>query len=293
MKKVMLMVLLSVIIWVGCRPESAEQTVQTAAQTRLVVRTVPVGSEEIVQSYTLFGETKAFKDVDVFPRINGIAQSKTVSLGTRVEKGQLLATVKQDIPGMDFALYQIESPMSGVLTMDALEVGATVSPQRAVFRVSQQQPLAVQLNIPEALVNRIKMGQKMQVQFEAFPEKTFNGEIYEISPFLNQSSRSLAVRVKIDNPESILKPGMFAKAFLNVDRRQGLTVPLDALIRSGARRYVFKVQDGVAQKIPIQTGVIFDNRIEIISGLSEGDRIVVFGQSLLDDGMQVQEEDQV
>lgn len=293
MKKVILMVLSSVVMWYGCRPEAADQSVQTAGPGRLVVRTTSVQSEEISQDYTLFGEAQAFKDVDIFPRISGIAQSKTVSLGARVEKGQLLATVKQDIPGMEFALYQIESPMAGVVTMDALEVGSTVSPQRAVFRVSQQQPLAVQLNIPETLVHRIQIGQKLQVRFEAFPEKTFKGEIYEISPFLNQSSRSLYVRLRIDNPESILKPGMFAKAFLNVDRRQGLTVPLDALVRSGARRYVFKVQDGIAQKIPIETGVIFDNRIEIIRGLNEGDRIVVFGQSLLDDGMEVQEEDQV
>lgn len=291
MKNVVLMFLLSVIIWFGCRSESGDQTAQTAKETRLVVRTAPVQSEEITRDYTLFGEAQAFKEVDVFPRISGIAQSKAVGLGTRVEKGQLLATVKQDIPGMEFALYQIESPMFGVLTMDALEVGATVSPQRAVFRVSQQHPLAVQLNIPETLVNRIRIGQKLQVKFEAFPQKTFNGDIYEISPFLNQSTRSLAVRVKIDNPESILKPGMFAKAFLNLDRHQGLTIPLDALVRSGARRYVFIVQDGVAQKIPVQTGVIFDNRIEITSGLSEGDRIVVFGQSLLDDGMHVQEEE--
>lgn len=291
MKRMVSLSYLFFILIFACKPADDTETLKTSQEKIVFVKTVPVSLETVNQTYKLFGEAAAYKEVDIFPRINGIVQSKKAMLGDYVQQGQSLATVKQDIPGMDFALYTIESTMAGLITMDLLEVGSTVSTQRSVYKISQQNPAVVNLNVPEDLVSKIRIGQTLRVQFESLSETELAGEIFEISPYLIQTSRSLPIKIRIDNTPYKIKPGMFARAFLDTDKREGLTIPVDALLRSGVKNYVFKVENGLAQKQLVETGILLKGRIEIVQGLMENDRIVVFGQNMLDDGIKVEEKE--
>jgi membrane fusion protein (multidrug efflux system) len=275
----------------SCKSEKAAEQITAEKENVVAVKTVSVSKTLINQKYKLTGEAAAFKEVDIMPKINAVVQTKNAELGDMVKKGQVLATVKQDIPGLEFSVYNIESTIEGVITMDALEIGSTVSPQRSVYRISQQNPVYVNINVPENLIAKVKIGEKLTIQFDAFPDKDYTGKIVETSPVLNPVSRALQVRIKIDNPGYKIKPGMFGIAWLYTDQKEGLIIPVDALIRSGAKRYVYKIKNNTAEKIPVETGMITDSMIEVKSGVDKGDQIVVFGQNLLDDGTKVEVKD--
>jgi membrane fusion protein (multidrug efflux system) len=97
-----------------------------------------------------------------------------------------------------------------------------------------------------------------------------------------------ALKITINNPNLKLKPGMFARCYLKIGDHSGQVVPLDAIVRTGANRYVYRIDDGKAKEVRVQTGVILNETIEVQGELKPGDRVVILGQNLLEDGASVQ-----
>ncbi|MDZ7377348.1 MAG: efflux transporter periplasmic adaptor subunit, partial [candidate division KSB1 bacterium] len=95
------------------------------------------------------------------------------------------------------------------------------------------------------------------------------------------------VKISIDNPNLKLKPGMFARCYVKLGDHTGLVVPLDAIVRTGANRYVFRIDDGKAKQVRVQTGAMVNDLIEVQGDLKAGDQVVVLGQNLLEDGTEV------
>jgi Cu(I)/Ag(I) efflux system membrane fusion protein len=130
----------------------------------------------------------------------------------------------------------------------------------------------------------VRLGQKVQVRFNAYPERIFEGEVSFIYPTLSVETRTVKIRVDLPNPEGALKPAMYGTVALAAGSRgRGLTVPDSAVIDSGARRVVL-IERGEGRFEPraVTTGARADGYVEIREGVSAGERVVVKANFLID-----------
>ncbi len=286
MKKLFLFILIFIIsLNCGRRDESTKGTrVENEAVT---VKIAAVKEMIIAEQIKMTGEIAPIFQVDVFPRANGIVVSESVSLGDEVRKDQVLAEVQQDIPGMEFSNVKIEATTGGFVTSDLVEIGTRISVQSPIYTISGLRPIYMIAKVMESYLGQIKIGDDIAVEVDAYPVGRFNGRIAEISPIVDPISRTAEIKIALNNSKLQLKPGMFARAYLTVGSHSGLIVPLDAIVRTGANRYIFKIEAGRAKQVRVETGVIMQDEIEIQGNIKVGDQVVILGQNLLEDSVPV------
>jgi len=263
---------------------------ETKQLPKVIVTTVK--KEVVRQKEKAYGQTKPFKTIDVFSKVKGLVIKKDFELGQIVKSGDVLAVVRQDIPGMEFADYELAAPINGLVFQDFIEQGATVTVQRPAFSLAQLNPILIEVRVPEEWQTHLNLKQQPTVRFTALEGQQFTASFYHILPQHYLQTHSLIVQLKLENPNLQLKSNMFATVDFTFIERTALTIPTDALIRSGLEYFVFTVENNQAQKQFLQVGQIFAKRIEVVSGLNEGQKVVVFGQNLLDDGVSVEVEEQ-
>jgi RND family efflux transporter MFP subunit len=148
-------------------------------------------------------------------------------------------------------------------------------------------PLRLVLSVPAQYVASVQAGQVVEFVVEAFPGKTFQGEVTYVAPALEQASRSLTVEAIVPNADQGLRPGLFATARLMLpSRHQVFYVPESAVRRSGDISRVMVVRDSIAREQVVTVGDTTDGRVRVRTGLAEGD-IVVADASAVTDGMKV------
>jgi membrane fusion protein (multidrug efflux system) len=134
--------------------------------------------------------------------------------------------------------------------------------------------------MPERFVGQVKVGQRIEVTVEAYPGRRFAGEVFFVSPYVDPINRTALVKAQVPNPESQMKPGMFANLDLTLTVRESATVIPEAAITqvlTNEQAMVFAVVDGIAQMRRIRTGVRLVGAIEVREGLQPGDKVVVEG----------------
>jgi membrane fusion protein (multidrug efflux system) len=183
---------------------------------------------------------------------------------------------------------RITAPFDGVIGLRQVSAGEYVTPGQDLVSVEDIEPIKVDFRIPERLLSVVKPGQAIEVIVEAWPERTFEGEVYAIDPQINAEGRSIVLRARIDNEERLLRPGLFARVRLITERRQNaVLVPEQALVPQGGKRYVFKIVEGKVQRTEVEVGERRFGEAEILSGLAPGDVVVTAGQMKLQDGIAV------
>jgi membrane fusion protein (multidrug efflux system) len=287
MKKVFLIILIFfAFLSCGKRNDSAKKNIVEAKA--VTVKVASVQAMTIAEQIKITGEIAPLFQIEVFPRVNGIVVSEAVSLGKEVKKDQVLAEVKQDVPGMQFSNVKIEATNSGVITQDLVDIGSRVSVQKPVYTISGLRQIYMIGKVTESYVSQVKIGNTVLVEVDAFPVEQFDGKITMIEPVVDRLSHMAEIKITINNQNLRLKPGMFARCYLKVGDHSGLVVPLDAIVRTGANRYVYRIDDGKAKEVHVQTGVILNDMIEVQGDLNPGDQVVILGQNLLEDGTPVQ-----
>src|SRR4029077_19802643 len=145
------------------------------------------------------------------------------------------------------------------------------------------------LPVPESAVSRVHVGEAVDVRVSSLA-RTFPGRVARFAGKIQQTTRTMDTEVDVPNPALTLIPGMYAEVNLRVDERHNaLAVPLDAVDRSGSSARVYAVLPrGVIHIIPVTLGLENDQRVEVQSGLQEGDVVVVGRHAGLKDGQQVQ-----
>lgn len=272
----------------GCgQKSSAPGTEMIEKPAAIAVKAEPIQELPIAETLKFTGEVNAFSEVQIFPRVNGVITQEYVALGQAVKKGQTLAEMVQDIPGLEYLSVKIEATIDGHITMDMVEVGSRINLQQPAYQISQINRINVKAKINESVLGRIKTGDPVQVTVDAFPGETFNGRIADLSPLLDRVSRTAEAKITLANPRLRLKPGMFARIEIALDKQNALTVPVDAVIFSGLNPYVFAVKKNIARQVSVRTGALVDQKIVILGNIQAGDSVVVFGQNLLEDGASV------
>lgn len=183
---------------------------------------------------------------------------------------------------------EIRAPFGGVIGLRNVSVGDYVAVGQDLVALEAIDPLKVDFRIPEIYLAQIRTGQTLEIALDAVPDKTFAGTVYAISPLIDTGGRSIVMRAQVKNPGGQLRPGMFARVRLLLDTpAQALAVPEAALVPVGDDLFVFRVQDGRAERVQVEVGQRRDAHAEITAGLAEGDVIVVAGAQKLRDGVAV------
>jgi len=203
---------------------------------------------------------------------------------------------------MTYSENPVKAPVSGTITSFPYSIGATASPAAPLGQISSTGELEVQTNVAERFVSRIKRGQNAVITFDAYPGEKFNASVFEISPVLDTSTRTLKVKLRIEPSDAKIKAGMYARVRLITEQLKNvIVVPYNALVTRDDKFYVFTVErletDGsmveqhitpaVAHLQEITPGIHVDDKLEISNGLKVGNEIVERGQSLLNDGSKI------
>ncbi|MBT8762720.1 efflux RND transporter periplasmic adaptor subunit [Desulfohalobiaceae bacterium Ax17] len=186
--------------------------------------------------------------------------------------------------------HNIYAPCKGVVTARYVDPGNLSDTEIPVLRISNEKILKVETSIPERDFPFVRKGMEVTFHTDAYPEKAFSGQIAIVSPTLNPKSRTANIEIHIPNNDLTLRSGMFAHVRLYFGKKKALIISRDALnkVPGTGNYYVYVIKGQKAYLRNIQTGLKQGNRVQVISGLHEGEQIVVKGQNRLKDGVLVE-----
>ena len=196
---------------------------------------------------------------------------------------------------LDLSYTAIRSPIEGIMTLRNIEVGNMVTNNQVVASVAKFDPLLARIQVTEKDFGKITVGQTARITVEAAPEREFTGTVKMISPVVDPESGTVKVTVEIPRTDaSLLRPGMFASVYIITEtRRNTLVIPKKALVLEGEGNQVFTFETdpesgrGQAQRRRIEIGFTDSDRLEILSGLSQGEQVITVGQEGLRPGSSV------
>ena len=181
----------------------------------------------------------------------------------------------------------VKAPISGVITSKNISETNMVSAQSAPFVIEDMSKVTVDVNISEKLINVISQGQEVDVTIPTIGDYVIKGRIKTITPSAD-NTKTYPVKIEIDNGNGTIKPGMFAEIhFVESQKDNTIVVPRNTVLENGEDKYVYVIENGKAVKKNVETGVDNGDEIEIISGVSFGENIIVKGQSYVHDGSDV------
>ena len=186
-----------------------------------------------------------------------------------VNKGEVIVKLKSG---------NIIAPFSGVVGYTGLTEDIFVSDKTIIITLDDTKVIYSDIKIPENYSSVVKKGLPIEAKVSSFKNKIFDGEIDFISSRINADTRSLLTRIKIDNSELELISGSLLEVSIMFNIRNSLGVPDTSVIMEGEKAFVYKVTpENIANKIEVQIGNRSNGKIEILSGLNEGDIIVAEG----------------
>ena len=181
----------------------------------------------------------------------------------------------------------VRAPFNGVVAQRLVSPGATVGTNTPIVSLVSRD-VEIILQVEEARIGQVERNQQTQISVAAFPGQAFAGAVASISPTADPRSRTFSVRVYPTDPNNPLRDGMFAQVALQTGARQALLVPVQAVVNRSGRNIVFVVgADGRVQARDVQVGINDGQRIEVVSGLNDGDEVAISALDVLSDGTPV------
>jgi RND family efflux transporter MFP subunit len=160
--------------------------------------------------------------------------------------------------------------------------GVKVDQGQPLLKVMQYDQLLMDVKLPEKHLQEVTMNQVVQIANYNVAKDTIYGKISQISPVINADTRTFQSVLQIDNQKRLLRPGMFIKAFILSEKRDGtIVIPKETVISRQDGKVVFTVENGIATEKKITTGLENSDVIEVVSGLKVNDRLVISGYETL------------
>ncbi|HWA23745.1 MAG TPA: efflux RND transporter periplasmic adaptor subunit [Caulobacterales bacterium] len=193
----------------------------------------------------------------------------------------LIARIERD--GAPYPVFTITSPIAGAITALDVRQGMTVMPGASLATISGISPVWLIASVPQGDAGVARPGGRATATLPAYPGETFSGRIESVLPAADLATRTIEVRVGLDNPQGRLRPGMSGEVRIEqANAEPSLIVPMEAVIRTGTRTMVIVAGESGYVPTEVTLGHQTDNSIEIRSGLREGQRVVASGQFLID-----------
>ncbi len=183
----------------------------------------------------------------------------------------------------------ITAPRSGVIAKKYVQEGTFANISMPIINLADTTSLLAKINIGEAEIVNVHLGQEAVLKINAYGEREFIGKVTRISPVASLPARSFSAEITIDNSKNELKAGMFANAFITTKLRENVVViPQSAIVMREDQQTVYVVnKDNVLEQKLIKAGYTGEGKIEVLAGINEGDTIVVAGQNKLHEGVKV------
>jgi len=186
------------------------------------------------------------------------------------------------------AKTEIRAAFPGVMGLRQVSEGAYVAAGTDVVRLEKIDQLKLDFRVPETYVGRLQPGQAVRVLVDAYGAQNFGGSVYALEPAVDEGTRTLLVRARVANPQLKLRPGMFARVQVQLGvREKAVWVPEGAIVPRGQDSYVFRVVEGKAEQVKVQTGLRKVGEVEIAKGLAAGDLVVTEGTQRIGPGSPV------
>lgn len=225
-----------------------------------------------------------------FDRAVDLAKSNFISGQARdeAENNLKVAQAALALSEAKRAKMEIRAPFSGIVGLRSVSVGDYVKEGADIVNLESIDPLKVDFRVPEVFLKQVRTGQPLEITLDALPGRSYAGRILAINPLVDAAGRSIVIRAQVANPDTTLRPGMFARVRLITGERQdAIVVPEQALVPFGSDQFVFRVVDGKAQRVRVDIGQRGDGRVEIRQGLGPEDTVIVAGQLKVRDGVPV------
>ena len=206
---------------------------------------------------------------------------------------QLEGTLKANRARLGAATARLEdtvirAPFSGRVGLRRVSVGTLISPGDVITTLDDTSVIKLDFSVPENFLASLREGLTIRATAPAFPGRTFAGSVSSIDSRVDMNTRSVTVRALLTNEDGALKPGMFLNVSLANDEREALMIPEEALTPEAERQYVFVVADGKVSRREVRIGGRRPGSVEVLGGLSAGERVIVEGTQKVREGASVQ-----
>lgn len=231
-----------------------------------------------------------YRRIDTLRRVGSVSRQQYDQIKTQYELAMSNVAFLEENT-------QLRAPFPGSVSDKYYEDGEmfsgapnTPAGKAAVLSLVQTEKLRVMINVAERHYPGIRKGMHVHITSDIYPGEVFTGTVKTVYPTIDAATRTFRVEVSLPNPKGKLRPGMFARAVIELGEEQAFVLPSLAVLKQQGtnERVVFIEENGRAKRVVVETGARFDDMIEIISDqIHEGDRLIVAGQARLLDGMQV------
>jgi Cu(I)/Ag(I) efflux system membrane fusion protein len=184
----------------------------------------------------------------------------------------------------DKSRVTFRAPVTGIVLEKKAVQGMRFMPGETLYQIADLSSLWVIAEVNEQDIGQVRIGNSAQVTVDAYPDRKFDGKVDFIYPTLSSATRTVQVRIELNNPKGVLKPAMFANAQIDVGKSgKVLTVPASAVIDSGTRQVVLvRLAEGRFEPRTVTLGKRNDSIVEVLSGVKEGEQVVTSANFLLD-----------
>ena len=261
------------------------------SQTVLTVRTQVAEVVTLHDYINTNGDIEAVNSVTVYPDIGGKIVSTNVTLGSPVRRGDVIARVDPSEPGSSYTLSPVLAPINGSIIKTPLKVGTKVTTSSAVTTIGDIASLQITAKIPERYVASLRTGLKAEISLEAYPDAVFAATVTHVSPVLDVNARTKEIVLTFDENDTRINAGMFGKVKLyTLDYGGAVALPSDAVVTKGDKPYLYVVKsDDTVEQREITLGQSVDGIVQVLSGIEEGERVVVEGGQVLSNGAKVRD----
>jgi len=188
----------------------------------------------------------------------------------------------------------IKAPFAGHVTARYAEEGDILNPMPGTPGVATLMDISsvrIEGTVPAPEIKHTRKGLEALITVDTYPDTTFTGSVYSVSPAAGIQTRSFPLEVKVRNPHLQLKPGFFARVEIIARERHDVpAVPVDALVEKEDKQYIFVIENNRAKRIEVKTGLREGLFVEIISGVTEGETVILAGNTVVADGNRVRVE---
>lgn len=230
----------------------------------------------------------ARKNLDRFKELEqkGVASTQQLQ-DAESEKSALNARIAQfqaKVDGLEYDIEQsnITAPFSGFVTEEYTEVGQWVQKGGPVVELIDISSAEIGIDMPERYINKIKKGLNVIVNFDAIADMDMKGEITSLVPQADREARTFPVKVMLDNKDGIIKSGMVARVSFPIGNPSTVKlVPKDAVVTQNNAHFIYIVNEGAAQPLPVTTGMAYEDKVQVIGPVETGQTVVVKGNERL------------
>ena len=185
---------------------------------------------------------------------------------------------------------QLLSPISGIITARNYDSGDMYSGGEPIYTVEQIRPVKLFVNVSESYFTDVKKGNEVDIKLDVYGDEVFKGKVSLVYPTIDASTRTFPVEIKIVNTDERVRPGMFARATMNFGTLNHVVAPDQAIVKQSGSgdRYIYVYKNGKVSYQKVELGRRMGNKYEIVSGVENGDHVVITGQNRLTNGMEVE-----